>query len=118
VIGRVILDDSKQGPPGHAHGGSLATLLDEAMGASAWFAGYRVVAVNLNIDLKLAVPLHVEVVLRGRVERKEGRKVFTTGELLLPDGRVAIEGRGVFIEAPQLVGSEGLNPFKHLDENQ
>lgn len=117
IIGKVIIDDTKMGPPGHAHGGSVATLIDEAMGGSAWFAGYRVVAVSLTFSLKLAVPLGVEVTLRGRVERKEGRKVFTTGELLLPDGRVAAQGTGVFVEAPQLVGDAGdFNPFGLLKD--
>ncbi|MCU0496180.1 MAG: PaaI family thioesterase [Anaerolineae bacterium] len=115
IIGKVVIDQSKEGPPGHAHGGSLATLVDEVMGASAWFGGHRVLAVNLNISLKLAVPLNIEVTLKGRVQRKEGRKIYTTGELILPDGRIAVEGTGVFVEAPQLVGADGLNPFQLLD---
>lgn len=114
VTGKVSIDISKQGPPGHAHGGSLATLIDEVMGASAWHAGHRVLAVSLTFNLRQAVPLEVEITLRGRVERKEGRKVYTTGELLLPDGSVAVEGSGIFVEAPHLVGAEGFNPFDLL----
>jgi acyl-coenzyme A thioesterase PaaI-like protein len=117
IIGKVIMDDSKEGPPGHAHGGALAALVDEVMGASAWHAGHRVLAVSLSFSLKSAVPLHTEVILRGRVDRKEGRKVFASGELLLPDGRIAIEGTGVFVEAPQLVGIDGYNPFGLLNKS-
>jgi acyl-coenzyme A thioesterase PaaI-like protein len=117
IIGRVQVDDSKQGPPGHVHGGALATLIDEAMGASAWFSGYRVVAVHLEFDLKLAVPLNIEITMRGWVVRREGRKVFTAGELLLPDGRIAVTGSGIFVEAPQLVGAGGMNPFAYLDQS-
>lgn len=116
IIGKVVIDESKEAPPGHAHGGSLATLVDEVMGASAWFGGHRVLAVNLNISLKLAVPLHLEVTLKGRVERREGRKVYTTGELILPDGRIAVEGTGIFVEAPHLVGADGINPFQLLED--
>jgi acyl-coenzyme A thioesterase PaaI-like protein len=116
VIGRVTIDATKQGPPGHVHGGALSTLVDEVMGASAWVAGHRVLAVNLNFNLKMAVPIGVEVTLRGRVDRKEGRKVFASGELYLPDGRVAVEGTGVFVEAPQLVGADGINPFGLLNK--
>ena len=36
-----------EGPPGHAHGGSMAAVLDEAMGAAAWMEGHLVVAVRL-----------------------------------------------------------------------
>lgn len=116
IVGKVVVDESKQGPLGYVHGGASAALVDEVMGASAWFAGYRVVAVNLSFNLRNAVPLNVELILRGRVERKEGRKIFTTGELILPDGRVAVEGQGIFIEAPQLVGAGGFNPFGRLSE--
>lgn len=119
VVGFVTVDATKQGPPGHVHGGASATLVDEAMGASAWFSGRRVVAVNLNINLKHAVPLEQELRLEGRVVKQEGRKVFTIGALILPDGRVAVEGSGIFVIAPpELVGaSEQFNPFKRLVEH-
>jgi acyl-coenzyme A thioesterase PaaI-like protein len=118
VIGKVSVDDSKQGPPGHVHGGALATLIDEAMGASAWFSGYRVVAVHLEFDLRFAVPLNLEITMRGWVVRTEGRKVFTLGELMLPDGQVAVTGSGIFVNAPQLVGFEGMNPFGYLQSSE
>ena len=111
VMGKVVMDISKQGPPKHAHGGSLIALLDEAMGASCWIQDYRVVAANLQFDLKQAVPLDVEITVIGRVDHKEGRKVFTTGEILLPDGTVAVEGKGLFIEAPQFMENAPFNPF-------
>lgn len=111
VHGTIWIDAAKEGPPGHAHGGSLATLIDEAMGASAWNHGYRVVAANLNFDYRKPVPLDTEIHVYGTVERKEGRKVFTRGHITLPDGTVAVEGTGIFVEAPQYFGSEGYNPF-------
>lgn len=117
IVGKVTVDDSKMGPPGHVHGGALAALVDEVMGAAAWTTGLRVLAVNLNINLRQAVPLHVEVQLRGRVDRQEGRKVFTVGQLFLPDGTVAVEGSGIFVQAPHtLVGDEAAhNPFLALE---
>jgi acyl-coenzyme A thioesterase PaaI-like protein len=44
VVTEVALTESQQGPPGYAHGGASAALLDEAMGAAVWRAGYTVVA--------------------------------------------------------------------------
>src|SRR5579859_3317215 len=32
----------QQGPPGHAHGGAIAAVLDEVMGAAVWRAGHPV----------------------------------------------------------------------------
>lgn len=110
VSGKITLRQDKQGPPGHAHGGALIALLDEAMGAAAWNMGYRVVAVNLNFNLKRAVPLHTEITIRGKVESREDRKVFTSGQVILPDGTVAVDCTGLFLEAPAYVGGD-FNPF-------
>src|SRR5690349_90349 len=57
----VTLDARQQGPPGHAHGGCLSAILDEAMGAVVWCAGHPVVAGRLEVDFKRAVPLGVRV---------------------------------------------------------
>ncbi len=118
LFAELEVDASKEGPPGHVHGGALVTLVDEAMGGAAWNAGYRVLAVNLNINLRLAVPLAVRVRVTGRVERKEGRKIITAGTLTLPDGRVAVEGTGIFVEAPHLLGDKGMNPFLRFDPDR
>lgn len=104
MIAHITTDLSKEGPPGHVHGGALATMLDEVMGAAAWASGYKVLAANLNINFKLPVPLSVPLVVRGWVDRQEGRKVFALSELLLPDGKVATSGSGLFIESPEIFG--------------
>jgi acyl-coenzyme A thioesterase PaaI-like protein len=116
VTGRIAIDRAKEGPPGHAHGGALVAILDEAMGAASWYNGHRVLAVNLNSDLKHPVPLDVEIVVFGWVERIEGRKVFTAGTITLPDGMIAVSGRGIFVEAPQYLGMDGFNPFRPMSE--
>lgn len=99
----VTVGAALEGPPGYAHGGSLTALLDEAMGASAWYAGYRVLAVHLSADFKRPVPVGAEIRVTAQVERREGRKVFTTGAILLPDGTLAVSGSGIFVDAPQIL---------------
>jgi len=108
VTGEITLHIEKEGPPGHAHGGSLATLLDEVMGNAAWFTAGMVLAANLNINYKQPVPLDTPLTLRGWVERIEGRKHHTLGELRLPDDTVATTGSGLFITIPD----ERLNAYK------
>lgn len=99
-------DAAQEGPPGHVHGGVLATVLDEAMGMAAWTTGKMCVAVNLNFSYKSPVPLGAAVQIQARLDRVEGRKVFTVGTITLPENGgeytvIAVEGQGVFVEAPQ-----------------
>lgn len=115
VRGEIAMDVSKQGPPGYVHGGALAALLDEAMGAAAWNQGYRAVAVNLHFDLWVAVPLQKPVTVTGEVQRVEGRKVFCSGSIILPDGTLAVTAAGIFVMSPGgLDLGDGQNPFLPL----
>lgn len=106
TVAQVLIRGMQQGPPGYAHGGALATLLDEAMGAAVWYAGHRVLAVHLSFDYKYPVPLGAEVTVSGSVERREGRKVYTSGTIALADGRAAVSGSGIFVDAPQILAGE------------
>ncbi len=98
--GTVTLHLQQEGPPRHVHGGVLASLIDEVMGAAVWATGKRSLAANLNINYRHPAPLDCELRVTGRIDRIEGRKTYTSGEVLLPDGTVAIEGTGLFIEMP------------------
>ncbi len=93
---------AQQGPPGHAHGGASAAILDEVMGAAVWQAGYTVAAAKLEVNYRRPVPLDRQVSTRGYITLHRGRKVYARGELCLPDGTVAVEGRGLYIIAPHL----------------
>jgi uncharacterized protein (TIGR00369 family) len=102
VVTEVTLTDEQQGPPRHAHGGASTALLDEAMGAAVWQAGFMVAAVHLSVDFQRPLPLGVPVQVVGAVSGKEGRKVHTWGEIRLPDGAVAVSCTGIFVEAGHL----------------
>lgn len=117
ISGVIRIQADKQGPPGHVHGGALIALLDEAMGATAWYAGHQVVAVHLSFDLKAAVPLNTEITVQGEIQSKDGRKIWTVSRVMLPDGRVAVEGRGLFLESPQFFEDTGTtSPFVPLEK--
>ena len=93
---------AQQGPPGHAHGGLSAAVLDEVMGAAVWQAGYTVAAAKLEINYRKPVPLAQCIKTRGYITRRTGRKIYARGEIFLPDGTVAVLGRGLYIIAPLL----------------
>jgi len=112
VVGKVTIDSAKEGPPKHAHGGSLATLIDEAMGACCWVNGHKVLAANLNINFKQPVPLNMEIIVIGEVDHVDGRKIHTKGHIMLPDGTISTEGTGLFIVAPEIFEGQDYNPFE------
>ncbi len=91
---------AQQGPPGHAHGGASASVIDEAMGASVWQSGYRALLAHYELDYKLPVPLNTPVRVEAWVEKVDGRKVYARGRLLLVDGQVAVEGAGLYLHIP------------------
>lgn len=96
------LTEAQQGPPGHAHGGASAAILDEAMGLVVWAAGHKVAAVNIEINYSKPLPLHQQLKLEARVTQIDARKIFSTSEIKLPDGTVMASGRGIYVPAPNL----------------
>ena len=98
LVGRAWFGPGAQGPPGHAHGGSMASVLDEAMGAAAWLAGHLVVAVQLNTSFRKMLPLGTDALIEAWVERIEGRKVRTRGRLLDDEGDPFAEAEAIFLE--------------------
>ena len=70
-----------EGPPGHAHGGSVAAVMDEALGLAAWAAGYPIVVGNLNVSFKKMLPLQKVVTVESRIVSIEGRKIMVHGRI-------------------------------------
>lgn len=98
LVGRAWFGPGAQGPPGHAHGGSIAAVLDEAMGAAAWLAGHLVVAVRLDTSFRKMLPLGTDALLEAWVEGVDGRKIRAHGRLLGADGEIFSEADGLFVE--------------------
>ncbi len=102
------LNEAHQGPPGHAHGGASAAILDEAMGLVVWAAGHKVAAVNLEINYHKPLPLNQPLTLETYIIEIHKRKIFSTGEIKLTDGTIAVSGRGIYVVAPDLFKNVGL----------
>lgn len=98
IVGEGTLTRVQQGPPGHAHGGSLASVLDEAMGALLWDMGHKVVAAKLEFAYKAPTPLDVPLRVEAELVGRGGRSLRTAARIVLPDGTVSVEGEGIFVE--------------------
>lgn len=106
------LNEAHQGPPGHAHGGASAAILDEAMGLVVWAAGHKVAAVNLEINYHKPLPLLQPLIVKACVTQVDNRKIFSTGEIKLSDSTVAVSGRGIYVSAPKLFDKVRLSGNK------
>jgi acyl-coenzyme A thioesterase PaaI-like protein len=105
MMAKACFGRAAQGPPGHAHGGSVAALLDESMGGAAWMLGEPVVAAELTVRFRNMLPLGTKVLVETRVERADGRKIHMGSTLRDGDGTVYAEGSGLFIQIdPARVG--------------
>jgi uncharacterized protein (TIGR00369 family) len=88
------------GGPGMAHGGIVATLLDEAMGKVNRFRGVRAVTAELNVEYLRPVPVEQEIFVEAREIEKNGRNLFHVGEIRSARGEVLARGRARFVEIP------------------
>lgn len=78
---RIWFGAETEGPPGHAHGGSMAAVLDEVLGLAAWAAGYPIVVGNLNISFRNLLPLKKVVTVETKIVSAEGRKIMVHGRI-------------------------------------
>lgn len=94
--------EQHQGYPGRMHGGLAATILDETIGRALMITNAEAwgVTVEFTARYKKPVPLGQELRVVGRINRDSRRLFEGTGEILLPDGQVAVEGTGKYIKLP------------------
>ena len=118
---KVLFGPGTQGPPGHAHGGSMAAVLDEAMGGAAWMQGHPVVAAELTTRFKTMLPLGTRCVVEACVSSVEGRKVRVTGRIMSDDdGTTYAEGDALFVLVDSRkfgeLAAEASSIFAAIDE--
>jgi hypothetical protein len=95
------------GPPGAVHGGVVALVLDELLGAVNACLGLGAFTGTLTIRYERLTPIEHEISFESWVERTEGRKVFTQGTISA-GGQVTARAEGVFIRVEQpLADREG-----------
>ncbi|WP_055627426.1 PaaI family thioesterase [Streptomyces hirsutus] len=89
-----------QGAPGLAHGGVLASALDETLGALSWLLRTIAVTGRLETDYVRPVPVDATLHLEAEVTAVAGRKIYSTatGRIGGPDGPVAVRADALFVE--------------------
>ncbi len=96
VHARCTFGPQHSGSPGRVYGGVLACALDEVLGIAALVSGATGMTVSLTTSLKGTTPYGVPVDIRGRFTGQEGRKSYTSGEVVV-DGKVTAEATAIFV---------------------
>jgi uncharacterized protein (TIGR00369 family) len=99
-----------EGPPGYAHGGVIATLLDEAMSKANRQFGVLAMTRQMEVEYLKPVPLGAGLMLTGRHTEKSGRKHHCEAELANESGVALARAKGLFIEVKPEMLQRGANP--------
>lgn len=94
--GEVLVDDRHVGARGYAHGGAIATFLDEVMGWVLQHRGMLVVTGRLEVRYRAPALVGQRFALRARLVGADGRRMHVTGEML-GEGGVVAEGDGTWV---------------------
>lgn len=101
VLARFTGADHHQGYPGRMHGGVIASIMDEAIGRAIMIRyGQDIwgVTVELSVRYLKPVPLNTPLTAVGRITIDKSRMFEGVGELLLPDGAVAVQCAGKYLK--------------------
>lgn len=96
VAGRAVFGPVYAGPPDCLHGGMVAAVFDELLAVANLVAGQGGYTGVLTIRYHRPTPLGVEIRLTADSYRRDGRKIFTRGEMWAGDTMTA-SAEGVFI---------------------
>ena len=100
VIAFAWFGPKAEGPPNFAHGGSIAAVLDEAMGATPWANYVSVVAASITVHFKEMLPLGTIATVECWIEKIKGRKVWTKGIISDGNKKIFSQGEGLYIIMP------------------
>lgn len=96
IVGSVTFGAAYEGPPGCVHGGYVAAVFDEVLGATQSLSGAAGMTAYLHVNYRSPTPLHTELSLIGRLDSSEGRKIRVSGTLMAGD-LLCADADGLFV---------------------
>jgi len=92
-----VLSKRYTGPPGHCHGGVIATILDDAMGKVNKLRNVVAVTKEMTVEYLKPVPLHKPLRVEGREVSVHGRQHINAAEIRNEQGEVLARSQGIFV---------------------
>jgi acyl-coenzyme A thioesterase PaaI-like protein len=97
VVTEHLFAVEQTGAPGIAHGGAVATVVDDVLGFLLYVVDDAAVTRRLVVEYLRPVLVGTRYAVRARVDRRDGRKLFFSCTGTGPDGVVAFRGEGLFV---------------------
>jgi uncharacterized protein (TIGR00369 family) len=91
------LSNRYTGPPGHCHGGIIASILDDAMGKVNKLRQVVALTKEMTVEYIKPVPLHKPLRVEGREVSVHGRRHVNMAEITNEQGEVLARSRGTFV---------------------
>ncbi len=109
VEARGVFTAAYEGPPSYVHGGMIALAFDEILGIANIAGGQPGMTGTLTVRYRRPTPLFAELHFRAWIDRVEGRRVISKGELRAGEDLCA-EAEGVFIQPRPEVAESYFGP--------
>jgi acyl-coenzyme A thioesterase PaaI-like protein len=93
-----VIPERFQGFAGIAHGGILATILDECMVNTVWMRGVTAVTARFEVRLRHPVRLGERLTFRAEVQRESARGFEVVSHAVLDDGTVVAQGKALLVK--------------------
>jgi acyl-coenzyme A thioesterase PaaI-like protein len=97
VRGTVRFGMAHVGPPGLAHGGVIASVLDQVLGIATQVAGYPGMTAELTVRFRRPTPIERVLAFEARHVETNGRRTEAWGAIYDGDGRIAAEATAIFV---------------------
>jgi len=101
LVALITPSEQHQGYPGRMHGGIAATILDEVIARSICNGKDEQlwgVTMELKTRFRKPIPIGQELKVIGRITIEGTRTFEGTGEIILPNGDVAVSAEGKYIK--------------------
>ena len=98
VVAEHTFAEHHSGAPGIAHGGAVATVVDDVLGFLLYVVRIAGVTRHLEVEYLKPVVIGVPYVVRAKVDEVDGRKLWVSCACTAPDGTVTFTARALFLQ--------------------
>lgn len=110
IRGRVTFDQHHRGAPSFAHGGAVATAIDDCLGFLLYIVGTPAVTAKLEVNYRRPVTLDTEYDLHAWQTGEEGRKLYLAIDMRDKAGTIVADGTGLFVKVSMEHFTKDLPP--------